>query len=152
MRKKLKEWQNPTESNGEFIKDLSRALTKKAKGNSDCTVNFPSAFQEKLLDLIGSAAPGTNLDANKCEFMFNKLREDPVARSRLENIHSARAHRYGASHFGPKFWYKESSAITTKFKSQADRRKFRQALRADLDFINQLNFLDFEDLWKFLVY
>ena len=35
-----------------------------------------------------------------------------------------------------------------KFKSQADRRKFRQGLRADLDFINQLNLLDLEDLLK----
>ena len=80
--------------------------------------------------------------------MFNKLRKDPVARSRLENIHSARAHRYGAAHFGAKFWYKENQAIAKKLKNQADRRKFRQGLRADLDFINQLNLLDLDDLLK----
>ena len=80
--------------------------------------------------------------------MFNKLRKDPLSRSRLENIHAARAHRYGAAHFGSKVWYKENQAVAKKFKCQAHRRKFRQALRADLDFINQLNLMDFDDLLK----
>ena len=134
--------------NGEFIKQLKQLVTPKEEGLDECPVNFSYEFQKKILNLLGSAVPRNDSDANKSEFMFNKLRKDPVSRSRLENIHAARAHRYGAAHFGPKFWYKENPAIAKKFKCQADRRKFRQALRADLDFINQLNLMDFEDLLK----
>ena len=134
--------------NGEFIKQLKQLVTPK-EGLDECPVKFSYEFQKKiLLNLLGSAVPRNDSDANKSEFMFNKLRKDPVSRSRLENIHAARAHRYGAAHFGPKFWYKENPAIAKKFKCQADRRKFRQAPRADLDFINQLNLMDFEDLLK----
>ena len=146
MKAKVKEWASPTKPDGEFVKELRSLVTPKAEGANVCPIDFSSEFQKKLLDLLGSAAPGADSDANKCEFMFNKLRKDPVARSRLENIHAARAHRYGSAHFGPKFWYKENHAIAKKLKCQADRRKFRQALRADLDFINQLNLMDFEDL------
>ena len=38
--------------------------------------------------------------------------------------------------------------MAKKFKSQADRRKFRQGLRADLDFINQLDVMDLDDILK----
>ena len=147
MRGKIKELVNPTKLDGDFIRELQRLVSPKAEGPVASPMEF-SEFQRKILDLIGSATPGAAVDAQKCETMFNKLRKDPVARSRLENIHSARAHRYGAAHFGPKFWYKENSAIAKKFKSQADRRKFRQGLRADLDFINQLNLMDLENILK----
>lgn len=147
LRKKIKKLVNPTKLNGDFITELQRLVSPKAEGQVAPPIEF-TEFQRKILDLIGSATPGAALDAQKCEIMFNKLRKDPVARSRLENIHSARAHRYGAAHFGPKFWYKENPAIAKKLKSQADRRKFRQGLRADLDFINQLNLLDLEDILK----
>ena len=139
---------NPTKLSGEFIKELQRLVTPKAEGPVKSTIEFSSEFQRKILELLGSATPGATADSQKCEMMFNKLRKDPVARSRLENIHSARAHRYGAAHLGAKFWYKENQAIAKKFKTQADRRKFRQGLRADLDFINQLNLLDLDDLLK----
>ena len=147
MREKIKKLVNPTKLDGDFIKELQHLVSPKAEGQVASPTEF-TEFQRKILDLIGSATPGANVDAHKCEIMFNKLRKDPVARSRLENIHSARAHRYGAAHFGPKFWYKENPDIAKKFKSQADRRKFRQGLRADLDFINQLNLMDLDDILK----
>ena len=146
MGQKVKEWTNPTDVNGEFLKQLKQLVTSKEEGLDESPSNFSSEFQKKILNLLGSAVPGNDPDANKSEFMFNKLRKDPLSRSRLENIHAARAHRYGAAHFGSKFWYKENQAIAKKFKCQAHRRKFRQALRADLDFINQLNLMDFDDL------
>ena len=148
MGQKVKEWKNPTNVNGEFIKQLKQLVTPKEEGLDECPVNFSYEFQKKILNLLGSAVPRNDSDANKSEFMFNKLRKDPVSRSRLENIHAARAHRYCAAHFGPKVWYKENPAIAKKFKCQADRRRFRQAPRADLDIINQLNLRDFEDLLK----
>ena len=127
------------------MKEVQRLVTPQAQGLDKPPIDFSSEFQRKILDLLDSAAPGTVSEANKCEFMYNKLRKDPVARSRLENIHAARAHRYGAAHFGQKFWYKENQTIAKKLKTQAHRRKFRQALRADLDFINQLNLMDLEE-------
>ena len=104
MGQKVKEWKNPTNVNGEFIKQLKQLVTPKEEGLDECPVNFSYEFQKKILNLLGSAVPRNDSDANKSEFMFNKLRKDPVSRSRLENIHAARAHRYGAAHFGPKFW------------------------------------------------
>ena len=148
MGQKVKEWTNPTNVNGEFLKQLKQLVTSKEEGLDESPINFSSEFQKKILNLLGSAVPGNDPDANKSEFMFNKLRKDPLSRSRLENIHAARAHRYGSAHFGSKVWYKENQAVAKKFKCQAHRRKFRQALRADLDFINQLNLMDFDDLLK----
>ena len=145
---KVQELANPTVLNGDFIKELQRLVTPKAEGAVSRPSELESEFHRKILDLLGSTTTGPAADAEKCEIMFNKLRKDPVARARLENIHSARAHRYGAAHLGSKFWYRESQAISKKLKSQADRRKFRQGLRADLDFINQLNFLDLEDVFN----
>ena len=86
------------------MKELRRLVTPQAQGLDKSPIDISSEFQRKILDLLDSAAPGTVSDANKCEFMYNKLRKDPLARSRLENIHAARAHPYGAAHFSPKFW------------------------------------------------
>ena len=38
--------------------------------------------------------------------------------------------------------------MANKLKSQSDRRKFRAGLKGDVDFINQLNMLDFEECLK----
>ena len=108
LRQKVKEWANPTNLDGDFVKELRRRVSPKAEGLNMCPSDFSSEFQRKMLDLLGSVATGSAVDAHKCEIMFNKLRKDPVARSRLENIHSARAHRYGVAHFGLKFWYRKS--------------------------------------------
>ena len=81
------------------------------------------------------------------EKIYKKLVGDPLARARIENLHAARAHKYGHAHFGPKFWYKESINLAQKWKSQDDRRKFRIGLKGLIDFLNQLNMMDLE---KFL--
>ena len=57
-------------------------------------------------------------------------------------MYTAGSFKYGAAHFGAKFWYRESQAISKKLKTQEDRRKFRQGLKGDLDFINQLNIMN----------
>ena len=64
------------------------------------------------------------LVANKSEFMFNELRKDSVLRSRVENIHAARAHPYDAAQFGPKFWYKENPAIAKKLNDKPTAENF----------------------------
>ena len=60
----------------------------------------------------------------------------------MASIHAARAHRYGHVQFGPKGWYKEAENVSKKLTSQEDRRKFRQGLKCNLDFLNQLNMHD----------
>ena len=74
--------------------------------------------------------------------VFKKLKNNISARSNLSAIHSARSHKYGHVQFGPKSWYKESSNISEKLTSQEDRRKFRQGLKCNVDFLNQLNMHD----------
>ena len=82
------------------------------------------------------------------EKIFKKLLNNPTARTNLASIHEARAHKYGHIQFGPKTWYKEAVNISRKLTSQEDRRKFRQGLRGESDFLNQLNM---HDLMKSLV-
>ena len=77
VQEKVKKWANPTDLNGDFVKELHRFVTLKAEGHKYPS-DFASEFQKKIIDLLGSAAPGSDADANKCEAMFNKLRKDPV--------------------------------------------------------------------------
>ena len=134
--------------NDKFIAELSRIVPPKDGGNKDPSVEFSNMFQEKNLALLDSANPSRNDEAEISEKWFNKLRKDPLARSRLENIHSARAFKHGFSHLGSRFWYREKDNLAKKLKTQSDRRKFRMGLKADVDFINQLNILDFEEMLK----
>ena len=48
--------------------------------------------------------------------------------------------------FGPKHWYKDTPLLATKLKSQSDRRKFRQGLKGDVEFVNYLNVQDLRTL------
>ena len=68
MGQKVKEWTNPTNVNGEFLKQLKQLVTSKEEGLDESPINFSSEFQKKILDLLGSAVPGNDPDANKCEF------------------------------------------------------------------------------------
>ena len=81
-------------------------------------------------------------DIRSNEALFKKLKNNPSARASLASIHAARSYKYGQVHFGPKSWYKESSNVSEKLTSQEDRRKFRQGLKCDIDFLNQLNMHD----------
>ena len=74
--------------------------------------------------------------------MFNKLKKNPSDRANLASVHAARSHKYGHVLLGPKNWYKESVNVLKKLTSQADRRKFRQGLKCDVDFLNQINMHD----------
>ena len=107
-------------------------------------MEFSEKFQEKILSLLEASNKNKDFDVAHFEEVYQKLCANPVARSRLENLHAARAHKYGHAHFGPKGWYKESTNIAKKFKSQAHRRKFRAGLKGLVDFLNQLNILDLE--------
>ena len=98
--------------------------------------------------LLDSANPNRHDEEETSEKWFNKVRKDPIALSRLENIHSARAFKYGSSHFGSRFWYREREKLAKKLKTLSDSRKFRIGLKADVDFINQLNMLDFEEIFE----
>ena len=76
------------------------------------------------------------------EQIFTKLQNNPAARANLASIHAARSHKYGHVQFGPKSWYREVVNISKKLTSQQDRRKFRQGLKCNIDFLNQLNMDD----------
>ena len=94
------------------------------------------------MNLLVSNSTANLVKADESEKLFQKLLKEPKSRTRLESVHAARAFKYGGAHFGPKYWYKESQNISTKLKTQKDRRKFRQGLKANLDFLNQLNIMN----------
>ena len=60
MGQKVKEWTNPTDVNGEFLKQLKQLVTSKEEGLDESPSNFSSEFQEKILNLLGSAVPGND--------------------------------------------------------------------------------------------
>ena len=74
--------------------------------------------------------------------MFKKLLNSPAERTNLASIHAARSHKYGHVQFGPKIWYKEAEHVSKRLTSQEDRKKFRQGLKCNVDFLNQLNMHD----------
>ena len=123
---------------------LERLLKSNEGGDEGSRFDFSNILQEKLIELLRSAPPACDLETQNEERWFNKLRKDPATRTKIENIHSARAFKYGAAHFGPKAWYKETLGISKKLKCQQDRRKFRHGLKGDLQFLNQLNISDLE--------
>ena len=73
---------------------------------------------------------------------LKKLQSNPAARANLASIHAARSHKYGHAQFGPKIWYKEAEHVSKRPTTQEDRKKFRQGLKCDVDFLNQLNMHD----------
>ena len=91
----------PCPTDMQFMKDLGKLVPPKDRGNEGVSVQFSEKFQEKILGLLGSANPSTDFDSEHFEKVFAKLAADPLARSRIENLHAARAHKYGHAHFGP---------------------------------------------------
>ena len=140
---KIPELASPTEERSEFMDALRKLVPPKDKGSESALEQF-SEYQKKILSLLGASKTPTKAGVEHFEQIYEKLQTDPLARSCLENLHAARAHKYGHAHLGPKSWYKESTSLSTKLKSQADRRKFRAGLKGLIDFLNQLNIMDLE--------
>ena len=136
--------ENPTQKKSAFMEVLKRLVPPEDGGSELASILFSTEFQNKILNLLGTANSSSKFNFEHFEQIFKKVQTDPLARSRLENLHAARAHKHGHAHFGPKSWYKESTSLATKFKSQADRRKFRIGLKGLIDFLNQLNIMDLE--------
>ena len=138
----------PTDVKSSFMEELKKLVPPKDGGNKVTSVQFSEQFQEKILTLLEASSAPARFDAEHLEKVYQKLKKDPLARSRLESLHAARAHKYGHAHFGPKYLYKESANVAKKLKSQAERRKFRAGLKGLVDFVNQLNIMDLEKLLK----
>ena len=136
----------PTEEKSRFMEELRKLVPPKDGGNLGTSVNFSEKFQKKILALLEASNTPTRFDAEHFEKVYQKLKCDPLARSRIENLHAARAHKYGHAHFGPKYLFKESVNVAKKLKSQAERRKIRAGLKGLVDFLNQLNIMDFQKL------
>ena len=140
--------ESPTKEKSAFMDALKKLVPPEEGGTEVSTVQFSEKFQNKILNLLDTANASSKFNFEHFEQIFKKVQTDPLARSRLENLHAARAHKYGHAHYGPKSWYKESTALAKKFRSQADRRKFRVGLKGLIDFLNQLNIMDLENSFQ----
>ena len=118
------------------------------KGHVDKNLNKSSEFESKLMALLEAVAPVIEKEEDVAEKFFKKLLGNPLARCRLEHIHSARAFKYGHAQFGAKSWYKEGPGLASKLKNIKNRRKFRQGLRSNVDFVNQLNIMNLKALFE----
>ena len=140
--------ESPTQEKSAFMEALKKLVPPEEGGSEKSTVHFSEKFQNKILNLLDTANSSSKFNFEHFEQVFKKVQTDPLARSRLENLHAARAHKYGHAHFGPKSWYKESTSLATKFRSQANRRKFQVGLKGLIDFLNQLNIMDLEESFQ----
>ena len=131
----------------EFMSRVKKLIHAEEEGNGKDSIKFSDKFESTIINLLEAVQP-KEYNVDHFEQIYNKLLKDPVARSQLENLHAARAFKYGYAQFGPKFWYKESKNIAEKLKAQPDRRKFRMGLKGLVDFINQLNIMDLEKLFE----
>ena len=112
------------------------------------TLSFSNQFENKLLNILATSNPPSISEADNFKITFDKLRKNPLERSRLEKVHIARGHKYGIAHLGEKNWYQENLNLGNQLKTPSDRRKFRAGLKGDVDFINQMNMFDFEECLK----
>ena len=127
----------------QLLKEIRKLNESQDGGVKDSSINFSRDFQEKILTLLDSTDRD---DFDASQKVFQKLLNDPSARSKLESLHTARSFKFGSAHFGPKNWYKETQALSKKLKSQTDRRKFRHGLKGDVEFINYMNIKNLEDM------
>ena len=137
----------PTSSKSDLVKDLETLAPTVDKGQSgDVASKIFDNLESKFMALLNAVAPAAIKADELAEKMYKKLLKNPFSRCKLKHIHTARAFKYGHTQFGPTYWYKEGPNLASKLKNQSDRRKFRQGLRSDVDFVNQLNLINLNSL------
>ena len=100
----------PADKKSEFMSRLKKLIHAEEEGNGKNSVKFSDKFEATILNLLQAVQP-KEYNVEHFEHVFNKSRKDPVARSQLENLHAARAFKYGYAQFRPKYWYKETKTL-----------------------------------------
>ena len=113
-----------TEEKTNLLKTITSDVPPKRVDNNVTSIQFTNKIENKILELLSLGSSSAETEAEKIKKLFEKLKNDPLARSRLENLHAGRAFKYGNTHFGPKSWYRESPNVSKKFRTQTDRRNF----------------------------
>ena len=78
-------------------------------------------------------------EAERERILFTNLKKHPKFRHSLPSINAARAFKYGSRSFGRKQWYNENFDVVKGLKNVANRRAFRFGLKANVDFLIQLD-------------
>ena len=78
-------------------------------------------------------------ESERDRILFTNLKKHPKFRHSLPSINAARAFKYGSRSFGRKQWYSEDFDIIRGLKNMAERRTFRFGLKANVDFLIQLD-------------
>ena len=154
--KKKKDKTSPEQQEGDFLvpTPVTRNWTKRLKnlvqnaGVDRGSVGVDNELESHSSEKVKSDDTSRNKVIINDEALFKKLKNNVKARSKLSTIHSARSYKYGHVHFGPKSWYKERDNISEKLSVQEDKRKFRQGLKCNVDFLSQINM---HDLMKILI-
>ena len=81
----------PTPLASPLSQKLERLLNVNEGGDKGSPFDFANILQQKLVELLRSAPSTRDFTSENEEMWFNKLRKDPAARTKLENIHLARA-------------------------------------------------------------
>ena len=114
--KKPRDMDSPTVENSQVFKELQKLVPPADGGTGSVSVNFTQKFQEKIIGLLGSSSSPNNFNPEHFEYIYEKLLRDPLARAWIENLHAARAHKYGHAQFGAKHWYRDSLNMAKKME------------------------------------
>ena len=101
----------------QFNQKTKHLTPTKEKSEENAQITFFNEFEKKILGILGTFNPSVVSDVDKNRLAFDKLVQNPAERSRLENIHAARGHRYGTAHLGPKSWYQNTQNLSLKVKT-----------------------------------
>ena len=80
-------------------------------GGVKVSENFNESFAKNILNLLTSKSTSELVKTEQSENLFKRILKQPSAWTRLESVHTARSFKYGAAHFGAKFWYRVASNI-----------------------------------------
>ena len=92
----------PSDQKSEFMRRLKKIIHAEEEGNGKDSVKSSDKFEATIINLLEAVQP-KEYNVDHFEQIYNKLLNDPVARSQLENLHAARAFKYGYAQFWPKF-------------------------------------------------
>ena len=83
--------ESPTEVESKLMMELKKLIPPKHGGSPLPKIELSSDFQSRILDALEASNTPSRFDTN--EKVYQKLKKDPLARSRPESLFAARAHK-----------------------------------------------------------
>ena len=90
----------------DFVKTTNTVVPTKDGDSEHSSQQFFKHLHSKFLELGSTANSSAETQSENLYNIYQKVKFDHFARSRLENLHAARGFKYGHTHLGSKSWYR----------------------------------------------